>query len=87
MSDQEDDERQVFVRFRTRLAEHAITDDRIAVPTKLRRLGLSQVVNHLLGKAGSISLDLLAITPSQPSTSAHFSFLHPNLLSLLIFIH
>lgn len=40
----------VFVRFKTKLpAKYIITDDPISVPWNLKRLGLSQVINHLLG--------------------------------------
>eukprot|EP01125_Pyxidicula_operculata_P011688 TRINITY_DN3828_c0_g1_i1.p1 TRINITY_DN3828_c0_g1~~TRINITY_DN3828_c0_g1_i1.p1 ORF type:complete len:403 (-),score=95.75 TRINITY_DN3828_c0_g1_i1:85-1293(-) len=43
------DEIMVFVKFKTKLKDYTVTDDPISVPKKLRRLGLSQVINHLLG--------------------------------------
>eukprot|EP01126_Amoeba_proteus_P015165 TRINITY_DN1674_c0_g1_i2.p1 TRINITY_DN1674_c0_g1~~TRINITY_DN1674_c0_g1_i2.p1 ORF type:complete len:455 (-),score=85.23 TRINITY_DN1674_c0_g1_i2:34-1398(-) len=44
----------VFVQFFTRLAkQYVITDDRISVPASLKRMGLSGVVNHMLGTTDS----------------------------------
>jgi ribosome biogenesis protein YTM1 len=42
---------QVRARFVSRTPEYVVTDAPIAVPTKLARAGLSEVVNHLLGSA------------------------------------
>lgn len=55
MSDSERDEseEQVFIRFVTRLDDYRVTGEKILVPKKLRRLGLSQLVNHLLGSQGT----------------------------------
>eukprot|EP01126_Amoeba_proteus_P015168 TRINITY_DN1674_c0_g1_i5.p1 TRINITY_DN1674_c0_g1~~TRINITY_DN1674_c0_g1_i5.p1 ORF type:complete len:123 (-),score=6.45 TRINITY_DN1674_c0_g1_i5:245-613(-) len=49
----------VFVQFFTRLAkQYVITDDRISVPASLKRMGLSGVVNHMLGTTGKfLTLD------------------------------
>ena len=41
-------EAQIKVRFVTARAEDAVTDAPIAVPLRLRRYGLSEIVNHLL---------------------------------------
>jgi hypothetical protein len=53
--DQDDADEQVFIRFFTRLQGdgNAAPTDKILVPKKLRRLGLSQLVNHLLGNQGA----------------------------------
>jgi hypothetical protein len=54
MSDSdEESEEQVFLRFVTRLDGYQVTGEKILVPKKLRRLGLSQLVNHLLGSQGN----------------------------------
>ena len=66
----EEEDPTVFVRFSTSLGEHAITDEKIAVPVKFRRLGLSQIVNHLLGTLGK------ALSSSTPHPSLP---LHPHL--------
>lgn len=39
---------QVQVRFHTRQQRYAVTDTPILVPARLRRYGLSEIVNHLL---------------------------------------
>ncbi|KNC99294.1 uncharacterized protein SPPG_05548 [Spizellomyces punctatus DAOM BR117] len=44
---------QVQVRFRTRQQQHAVTDTAILVPARLRRYGLSEIINHLLGRTAT----------------------------------
>ncbi|KAI8816290.1 WD40-repeat-containing domain protein [Fimicolochytrium jonesii] len=41
---------QVQVRFRSRNKRYAVTDTAILVPARLRRYGLSEIINHLLEK-------------------------------------
>ena len=49
----EEEENSVFVSFNTRLKEYDINvSDSIAIPMRLKRLGLSKVINHLLGREG-----------------------------------
>jgi ribosome biogenesis protein YTM1 len=40
---------QVQVRFVTKQTEYAVTDTPMIVPAKLKRYGLSEIINHLLG--------------------------------------
>ncbi|KAJ3168688.1 WD repeat-containing protein 12, partial [Irineochytrium annulatum] len=42
------------VRFSTRSKKYSITDAPILVPVSLRRFGLSEVINHLLGTSGCL---------------------------------
>ncbi|KAI8855276.1 WD40-repeat-containing domain protein [Chytridium lagenaria] len=44
-----DEGKQVQVRFRTRSAKFSVTDTPILIPVNLRRFGLSEIINHLLG--------------------------------------
>jgi ribosome biogenesis protein YTM1 len=56
----DEDEEKIFVRFFTKLnTSYSITDSPISLPVKLRRLGLSQVVNHLLGLEKPVPFDFL----------------------------
>ncbi|GBG25623.1 Ribosome biosis protein WDR12-like [Hondaea fermentalgiana] len=54
--DDDDDEEegegdeQIRVKFTTRFSKYRVTETSIAVPLSLRRAGLSEVVNHLLGR-------------------------------------
>jgi ribosome biogenesis protein YTM1 len=48
-AEQEREEVRVRVRFTTQIASLRVTETPIAVPAKLRRYGLSEVINHLLG--------------------------------------
>ena len=57
---------QVQVTFVTTSSSYVVTDAPITVPTKLRRYGLSEVINHLLGRTG---LSLLGSFKQQPQTS------------------
>lgn len=50
-SEEGDGDEQVRVKFTTRFSKYRVTDTSIAVPVSLRRSGLSEVVNHLLGNA------------------------------------
>ena len=51
---------QVLVSFTTKLPQELkVPETAMAVPAKLKRLGLSQIINHLLGKGGF----LLAAVP------------------------
>ena len=43
------EESQVQVRFVTKQTEYAVTDTPMLVPSRLRRYGLSEIINHLLG--------------------------------------
>lgn len=58
MSDSEshEDDEQVFIRLVTRLDDYRVAVDKLQVPKKLRRIGLSQLVNHLLGTQGKTML-------------------------------
>ena len=53
------DEREIRVQFFTKQQRHEVTDAPIAVPTRLRRIHLSQMVNHLLGLAAPLPFDFL----------------------------
>lgn len=54
------DESQVLVKFVTRLpAELRVPETPIAVPSRLKRYGLSQIVNHLLGLDPARPFDFL----------------------------
>ena len=50
---------QIQVRFRSRLPHYAITDSIIAVPARLHRYGLSEIINHLLATTKPIPFDFL----------------------------
>ncbi|KAJ3157957.1 hypothetical protein HDU89_000336 [Geranomyces variabilis] len=50
---------QVQVRFRTRQSQHAVADTAILVPAKLRRYGLSEIINHLLESEKPIPFNFL----------------------------
>ncbi|KAJ3156789.1 hypothetical protein HDU86_003555 [Geranomyces michiganensis] len=50
---------QVQVRFRTRQSQHAVADTAILVPAKLRRYGLSEIINHLLDSQKPIPFNFL----------------------------
>jgi ribosome biogenesis protein YTM1 len=43
---------QVQVRFVTQQEKYVVTDAPTLVPVNLKRYGLSEIVNHLLGTAG-----------------------------------
>jgi len=46
----EEEETQILVRFVTKLpAQLRVSEAPVAVPTTLKRFGLSQIINHLLG--------------------------------------
>jgi hypothetical protein len=56
------DEKQILVKFVSKLpAELRVSEAPVAVPTTLKRYGLSQIINHLLG-LGDNSLQI----PSLP---------------------
>jgi ribosome biogenesis protein YTM1 len=40
---------QIQVRFKSRKESLAVPTDPILVPTRLKRFGLSEIINHLLG--------------------------------------
>ncbi|KAI9205525.1 WD40-repeat-containing domain protein [Polychytrium aggregatum] len=52
-------EPQIQVRFHTRHAKYSVTDAAILVPTKLRRYGLSEIINHLLALDRPVPFDFL----------------------------
>jgi hypothetical protein len=44
-----------FVKFKTSLSqEFVVTSEIITIPRDLKRLGISQVINHLLGTTGRL---------------------------------
>lgn len=43
---------QLQVRFITRQKKYVVTDAPILVPARLKRVGLSEIINHLLGLGG-----------------------------------
>ena len=45
---------QIQVRFTTNQRQYIVTDSAILVPTNLRRYGLSEIINHLLGTGNQI---------------------------------
>ncbi|KAJ3323954.1 hypothetical protein HDV06_000930 [Boothiomyces sp. JEL0866] len=53
------EERKVQVSFYSRQAKYAVTDAPILVPTKLKRFGLSEIINHLLGLEDPIPFDFI----------------------------
>lgn len=54
------EEVQVTCRFTTKLPDRLrITDTPFAVPSRLTRYGLSEVVNHLLGHGATSGKDVL----------------------------
>ncbi|CAG8496449.1 20083_t:CDS:2 [Racocetra persica] len=55
----EEEENQIQVRFITHQKEYAITDSAILVPTKLRRYGLSEIINHLLDFERPVPFDFM----------------------------
>lgn len=61
-----------FVKFKTSLGkEFEITNEIITIPRDLKRLGISQVINHLLGTSGmtdlSFSCSLFLIHSENPT--------------------
>ncbi|CAJ0751913.1 22344_t:CDS:10, partial [Entrophospora sp. SA101] len=55
----EDKEAQVQVHFTTKQQQYAVTESAILVPTKLRRYGLSEIINHLLGFDKPVPFDFM----------------------------
>jgi len=53
------DEKTIQVRFKTKETEYAVTEKPFAVPERLTRLGLSQVINHLLDRGTSAVNNLI----------------------------
>ncbi|KAJ3261557.1 WD repeat-containing protein 12 [Boothiomyces macroporosus] len=53
------EERKVQVSFYSRQSKYAVTDAPILVPTKLKRFGLSEIINHLLGLDDPIPFDFI----------------------------
>ncbi|CAG8493140.1 8581_t:CDS:2 [Paraglomus brasilianum] len=50
---------QIQVRFTTNQRQYIVTDSAILVPTNLRRYGLSEIINHLLGTEKPIPFDFM----------------------------
>ncbi|PKK59191.1 ribosome biogenesis protein WDR12 [Rhizophagus irregularis] len=50
---------QVQVRFVTKQTEYAVTDTPMIVPAKLKRYGLSEIINHLLGFEKPLPFDFM----------------------------
>ncbi len=63
---------EMMVSFTTRFAQHRVPTAALALPTRLARFGLSEVVNHLLGRGADDSSD-----PVVP-----FEFLHEGAIVL-----
>ncbi|KAI8926646.1 WD40-repeat-containing domain protein [Entophlyctis helioformis] len=53
------DDRKVQVVFYSRQPKYAVTDTPILVPTRLRRYGLSEIINHLLALASPVPFDFI----------------------------
>ncbi|RIA97072.1 ribosome biogenesis protein WDR12 [Glomus cerebriforme] len=53
------EEIQVQVRFVTKQTEYVVTDTPMIVPARLRRYGLSEIINHLLGFEKPIPFDFM----------------------------
>ncbi|KAJ3274502.1 WD repeat-containing protein 12 [Terramyces sp. JEL0728] len=51
--------RKVQVSFYSRQSKYAVTDAPILVPTKLKRFGLSEIINHLLGLDDPVPFDVI----------------------------
>ncbi len=48
-----EEEKQILVKFVTKLPDELkVSEAPVAVPTTLKRYGLSQIINHLLGLGG-----------------------------------
>ena len=54
---------EVLVRFKTRYEQYRVTEESIAIPTRLKRFGLSDIVNHLLQLPKAIPFDFSSILP------------------------
>ena len=50
---------EVLVRFKTRYEQYRVTEESIAIPTRLKRFGLSDIVNHLLQLPKAIPFDFV----------------------------
>ncbi|CAG8502747.1 18261_t:CDS:10 [Acaulospora morrowiae] len=59
MSETTEEKSQIQVRFITQQREYTVTDSAILVPTNLRRYGLSEIINHLLGFEKPIPFDFI----------------------------
>ncbi len=55
----EDDEAQIRVSFKTHHEKYKVTETPFAVPLRLTRYGLSEVINHLLNFSTPIPFDFL----------------------------
>jgi len=60
-SDEEGELEQVRVQFTTHHKEFKVPDTSIALPTRLTRKGLSEVINHLLGLDTHVPFDFLIV--------------------------
>ncbi|CAM9100307.1 unnamed protein product [Pylaiella littoralis] len=60
-SDDEADRRKVRVKFVTKIPSIRVTETPVAVPESLQRYGLSEVVNHLLGRDPPTPFDMLVM--------------------------
>lgn len=47
-----DENAEIQVRFETQQKKYSVTDKPFSVPTRLKRYGLSEVINHLLQLGG-----------------------------------
>ncbi|CAG8440041.1 13062_t:CDS:10 [Ambispora leptoticha] len=56
---EQDNESQIQVKLVTQQRKYAVSDSAILVPANLRRYGLSEIVNHLLGYEKPIPFDFL----------------------------
>jgi hypothetical protein len=67
-----DEEALIQVRFHTKYSEFKITETIITVPAKLRRYGLSELINHLLENSKPIPFDFLIGEEFLRTSLAHF---------------
>ena len=50
---------EVLVRFKTRYEQYRVTEESIAIPTRLKRFGLSDIINHLLQLPRAVPFDFV----------------------------
>ncbi|KAJ3189102.1 hypothetical protein HDU85_002727 [Gaertneriomyces sp. JEL0708] len=72
---------QVQVRFHTRQTKYAVTDAAILVPARLRRYGLSEIINHLLELPTPVPFDFLIDGKFLPHRTSLSQYLETNGLS------
>ena len=50
---------EVLICFKTTVDKYRVTEEPIAIPTRLKRFGLSDIVNHLLQLSKPVPFDFL----------------------------